>query len=169
MQKRVRPILYSDEQIVIPPYRVNRLLFILEAIIAGIMFILLVSDFTAFSDTKPLHLLTHVLLFLSAVLLGFSFLQNLSVVTIDAEGVTAQGPVTRKRLLWSEIQTIDFTLPLGASKEAPKDRTLCFAAEPQNPDRVRTKGRCVLVPLTMAESEQFEAEGLTRCRNWQQK
>ena len=168
MQKRVKPIVYSDKGVVIPPYRANRLLFILEAIVAGVMFIVLVSDFTALSDTKPLQLLAHVLPFLSAVLLGFSFLQNLAVVTIDAEGVTAKGPVTRKRLLWSEIQTMDFILPLGASKRAPKDRTLCFAAEAQKPDRVRTKGRCVLVPLTMAESEQFEAEGLPRCQRWRQ-
>ena len=97
MQKRVRPILYSDEQIVIPPYRVNRLLFILEAIIAGIMFILLVSDFTAFSDTKPLQLLTHVLLFLSAVLLGFSFLQNLSVVRRRSRAPDPSEPLWRRQ------------------------------------------------------------------------
>lgn len=168
MQKRMRPLFYSDEQIVIPPYRFNRVLFILEAVTAGIMLILLVSDFTALSDTKPLQLLAHILLFLSAVLLAFSFLQNLAVVTINAEGVTANGPVTRKRLLWPEIQTMDFVLPLGASKRAPKDRTLCFAAEPQRPGRVRTKGRCILVPLTMEESQTFEAELLPRCQHWRQ-
>ena len=168
MQKRVRPLFYSDEQIVIPPYRFNRVLFILEAVTAGIMLILLASDFTAFSDTKPLQLLAHVLLFLSALLLGFSFLQNLAVVRIDEEGVSAKGPVTKKRLLWSEIQTFDVTRPLGASKKAPKDVSLCFAAEPQKPDRVRTKGRCILVPLTREEYEQFQAEGLPRCQRWRQ-
>lgn len=168
MRGRVKPIVYSDKGVVIPPYRVNRLLFILEAIVAGVMFIVLVSDFTALSDTKPLQLLAHILLFLSSVLLGFSFLQNLAVVTIDAEGVTAKGPVTRKRLLWSEIQTMDFILPLGSSKRAPKDRTLCFAAEAQKTDRVRTKGRCILVPLTLEESQQFKAEGLPRCQHWRQ-
>ena len=122
MQKRVRPLFYSDEQIVIPPYRFNRVLFILEAVTAGIMLILLVSDFTALSDTKPLQLLAHILLFLSSVLLGFSFLQNLAVVTINAEGVTAKGPVTQKRLRWSEIRTVDFTLPLGASKSPRRIR-----------------------------------------------
>ena len=168
MRERVKPIAYSDERIVIPPYLGTRMLFFLEAGVAGLTLLLLISDFTAFSDTKPLQLLAHVLLFLSALLLGFSFLQNLAVVRIDEEGVTAKGPVTKKRLLWSEIQTFDVTRPLGASKKAPKDVSLCFAAEPQKPDRVRTKGRCILVPLTREEYEQFQAEGLPRCQRWRQ-
>ena len=169
MRNNTDRITYAEDRIVIRPYRAWRWIWILEAICAALLLTVILSilfDEPASRGRDVPRLVADGLLFVSALMLALSFLRNDVTVTIDAAGVSSRGPVTRKRLLWSEIRTFDVTVPLTLGKKSSTDRTLCFAVEPQEPDRRRTKGPCILVPLNQAEYEAFEREGLPRCERW---
>ena len=165
-QKRVKSISYSDERIVIPPYRLNRWGGLLGGIGAVVMTAVLVSYLKEDITPDWLRLLSSGLALLSSLLMCWVFLDNCATVTIDAEGVSKKGPVSRKHLAWTEIRTFDTVLPLGVDTKAPKYLTLCFAVPAQAPDRLRTKGPSILVPMEQEEYRQFEAEGRPRCERW---
>ena len=169
MRNNSNRITYAEDRIVIRPYRAWRWIWICEAVCAALLLTVILSIlFTepSLQGRIVTRLVADILLFVSALMIAIAFLRNDVTVTIDADGVSSKGPITRKRLLWSEIRTFDVTVPLSLGKKSSTDRTLCFAVEPQEPDRKRTKGPCILVPLNQAEYEAFEREGRPRCERW---